>query len=58
MPELHVRSGVDLDQSHLGRGVDRLNREPVTDNAAGRFQEFPQLTRGVDRSRQQQRAGL
>ena len=27
VPEVHVRGGVDLDQSHLGGGVDRLDRQ-------------------------------
>ena len=58
VPEVHVRGGVNLDQSHLGGGIDRLNRQPVTDNATGRKQQFPQLTRGVDRRRQKERARL
>ena len=58
VPEVHVRGGVDLDQSHLGGGVDRLDRQPVTDDAAGRLQQLLQLTRGVDRRRQQEHAGL
>ena len=58
VPEVHMRGGVDLDQPHLGGGVDRLDRQRVTDNAAGRFQQFQQPARGVDRRRQQQHAGL
>ena len=58
VPEVHVRGRVNLDQSHLGGGIDRLNRQPVTDNAAGRLQQLPQLTRGVDRRRQHEHARL
>ena len=58
VPEVHMRGGVDLDQPHLGGGVDRLDRQRLTDNAAGRLQQFQQPARGVDRRRQQQDAGL
>ena len=58
VPEEHVPRRVDVQETRLGRGVDRLDGQRAAHDGAGRGQQLLQPTRRVDRRRQQQRARL